>query len=86
MLAEIICIGDEILIKPNCKYQCYIPIQLSKIGIEVLQVTSISVILKKSKTHLRVLWKNRPSSYNWRFRSNNDDKQKSHYVNSSMTN
>ena len=50
MLAEIICIGDEILIGQVVNTNAtFLSKELSKIGIEILQVTSISDNIEKIK-------------------------------------
>ena len=54
MLAEIICIGDEILIGQVVNTNAtFLSQELSKIGIEVLQVTSISDNIEKIKNSLK---------------------------------
>ena len=54
MLAEIICIGDEILIGQIVNTNAtFLSQELSKIGIEVLQVTSISDNIEKIKNSLK---------------------------------
>ena len=54
MLAEIICIGDEILIGQVVNTNAtFLSQELSKIGIEVLQVTSISDNIENIKDSLK---------------------------------
>ena len=49
MLAEIICIGMRFYWS-SCQYECDIPVtRIEKIGIEVLQVRSISDNIEKIK-------------------------------------
>ena len=54
MLAEIICIGDEILIGQVVNTNAtYLSKELNKIGVQVLQITSISDDIKKIKNSLK---------------------------------
>ena len=54
MLAEIICIGDEILIGQVVNTNAtFLSQELNKIGIEVLQVTSISDNIENIKDSLK---------------------------------
>ena len=72
MLAEIICIGDEILIGQVVNTNAtFLSQELNKIGIEVLQVTSISDNIEKIKNSLKsAMEKSDLVVNNWRFRPN----------------